>query len=110
MIYPYRCECGTSFDVVKAMADAAREEKCQCGKVAQRVFCAPLIGGAKVFNAEYYPSLGKVIHNKRELRTELDRRNLVEVGNDFKSGESMANHFEKARNEERERGWERLLP
>ena len=90
------------------MAQASEPETCQCGQTAQRVFCAPLIGGCKIFEAEYYHSLGKVIHNKRELNNEVAKRDLVPIGNDWGSGNKMVDHFETSREEDRQKKWDKI--
>jgi hypothetical protein len=91
------------------MAQASDPERCSCGELAQRVFCAPLISGTKAFEAEYYHSLGKVITNKRELNNELAKRDLVPIGNDWGSGNKMVDHADASREEAREKKWDKVL-
>ena len=91
------------------MAQASDPERCSCGEIAQRVFCAPLISGTKIFEAEYYHSLGKVITNKRQLNNELAKRDLIPIGNDYGSGEKMQQHFDASREEAREKKWDKAM-
>lgn len=91
------------------MSDATNPETCACGLIAKRVWCAPLISGTKIFEAEFYHSLGKVIHNKRELNNELSRRDLVPIGNDYGTGEKMQQEFDRNREEARERSWDKAM-
>ncbi len=90
------------------MALASDPERCACGEIAQRVFCAPLISGTKIFEAEFYHPFGKVIHNKRELNNEIAKRDLVPIGNDWGSGEKMQKHFDASREEAREKKWDKI--
>ncbi len=109
MIYQYFCgTCSQNFDVIKPMADSSREEKHTCGAIATRVYLPPQISVPK-FEADYYHSLGKVIHNKRELSNELAKRDLVPIGNDYGSGEKMQQSYDKARDEAREKKWDKAM-
>lgn len=63
-----------------------------------------LIGG-KVQNAEYNPGLGCVVKNKRHKNEILARKGLVEIGNDFSSGDRMQDSYEKKKKEELESKW-----
>lgn len=109
MIYPYGCSCGRKFDVTKSIHNATDPERCACGEIAQRIFVAPMISGSKIFEAEYYPALGKVITNKKELQNEMARRDIVQIGNDWGTGEKMQTHFDKQRQENREKAWDKAL-
>lgn len=62
--------------------------------------------GTKVQDAEYNPGLGRVIKNKRDLDWACKEKNVVEVGNDYKSGESMQTGFERDKQRAREKSWE----
>lgn len=109
MVYPYKCACGRQFDVTKSIHQASDPERCSCGEVASRVFCAPMITGTKVFTAEYYPALGKVIHNKKELNNEMARRDIVRVGNDWGTPDKMHKHFDQEREAKREKDWDKTV-
>ena len=86
----------------------ARVENCpDCTKVADRIPFPRktyLIGTA-VQNAEYNPGLGMVVNNKEHRSEIAKQRGLVEVGNDYGSGEANQQHFEKEREAKKEKGW-----
>lgn len=91
------------------MSESATKESCfKCGIDADRIFknIKISLSGTKVTHAEYNPAFGKVIRNERERRYEAEKRGLVEVGNDFKSGEAMRESFDKDRAVKREKSWE----
>lgn len=101
MVYSYECPaCSGEFDVVKSISEVDRAESCaKCNVTAKRIFKSANIrfSGTKVEHAEYNPAFGKVIRNKRERRYEAEKRGMVEVGNDFKSSDSMREHFDSER-------------
>jgi putative FmdB family regulatory protein len=102
LTYEYLCpKCDLRFDVIKTVSEMNREEPCgQCGAPAERQFTPRIhIHGAKVENAEYNPGLGCVVKNKRHREELCKRKGLVEIGNDFKSSESLQSTFEKERTE-----------
>lgn len=85
MIYEYSCDkCDKTVDVVKPMAESGTKEKCQdCGNVMSMVFSRKtLFIGTSVRDAEYYPSLGKVIKNDYARKEEIKKHGLIEVGNE----------------------------
>lgn len=104
--YLYKCSCGENFDVIKSMHDATRPENCpKCGEVGKRIFTAPMLNGTAVFMPQYVPSLGKSFNSKREMQYEVERRGLVEVGNDFGSGEKMQRSFDRERERVQDERW-----
>lgn len=110
MTYQYNCEkCQSTFDVIKSVKDIDVNEFCpKCENPATRQFVPSKVHftGTRVQHAEYNPGLGAVTKNK-EHRSELaKRKGLVEVGNDFKSGESMQTHFDTAREEKLKKRYE----
>jgi hypothetical protein len=107
-IYDYSCECGKTFEVAKAMAEATNVEHCSCGRIGQRIYFPPLIGGTKAFEADFYHPFGKVIHNKRELQYEADKKGFVAIGNDYGDGAKMQKEFDSSRERAREKAWEKL--
>jgi putative FmdB family regulatory protein len=112
MIYEYRCvPCGTRFDVIKSVAEIDRPEACEeCGGQAQRHFVPSVVyfSGTKVEDAEYNPALGCITKGKRHREEVAKRQGLVEVGNDFGSGESLQKHFESEHTRKREKAWEEV--
>lgn len=110
MTYEYKCiKCGKSFDVVKPVKDMDINEYCpSCDSPAERMFVPRNVffNGAKVEHAEYNPGLGCVVKNKAHKQDIMKRKGLSEVGNDFKSGEKMQAHFDKAREEKLNKRYE----
>lgn len=101
MTYQYECvKCGHNFDVIKSVKDIDVNEFCtRCESPAVRKFVPENIyfSGAKVTHAEFNPGLGCVVKNEAHKKDLLKRKGLVEVGNDFKSGESMQKDFDQKR-------------
>ena len=64
--------------------------------------------GTKVTSPEYNPGLGCVVKNKRHKDYLLKSKDLVEVGNDFGSGEKQQKEFEMKKAWEREKKWEQV--
>jgi len=96
--------------VVKPVAEIAKVELCECGTPADRSFFPTRIHitGAKVEHAEWNPGLGCVTKNKRDREEIAKRQGLVEVGNDYKSGESIQKTFDQAREEKKKKEWDAL--
>jgi Golgi nucleoside diphosphatase len=95
--------------VIKSVKDMEVNETCpKCGEFAVRQFVPSRlhITGAKVTHAEYNPGLGCVVKNKAHKADIMKAKGVVEVGNDFKSGESMNQHFDTARTEKMRKRWE----
>jgi putative FmdB family regulatory protein len=110
MTYEYNCpKCDHTFDVIKAARDMEVNEYCtRCDSPAIRNFVPSRVYFSKtsVQNAEYNPALGKVTKNAYH-RTELAKRmGLVEVGNDYKSGEKMQKEFDSARETKLKKRWD----
>lgn len=108
MIYPYHCDsCDRGFEVVKPAADSSRIEKCyDCMSDARRVWTVTLLSGTSVTHAEFNPAFGAVVKNKRHKEYLAAKKNMIEVGNDFNSGDSMQKHFDTERAVKKERMWE----
>lgn len=110
MTYQYYCEkCDRTFDVIKPVKDIDVNEFCpKCENPSERQFVPSKVyfSGTKVEHAEYNPALGAVTKNKEHRKELAKRKGLVEVGNDFKSGESMQQHFDKAREEKLKKRYE----
>lgn len=80
----------------------------RCDEPAERQF-APRrlhLSGTRVTHAEYNPAFGEVVKNKHHRQELAKRLGVVEVGNDFKSGEKMDKQFEKDRVAKLERRWD----
>jgi len=106
-IYPYKCVCGDTFDVVKTMSEATTPETCpQCGSVAARLFTRFFFNGAAVQHAEYNPAFGQVVNNKYHRSELAKRNNMVEIGNDYHSPDNIEKENAAKREEKRRRNWE----
>lgn len=111
MTYAYTCENGHDFDVIKSYRDMDVNEfcpKCEAPAIRQFVPSKLYISGAKVTHAEYNPGLGCVVKSKAHKQEILRQRGLVEVGNDFGSGEKMNKHFDSIREEKLKKRWEEV--
>lgn len=101
MTYVYDCpDCSHRFDVIKPARDMEKNETCpKCGEFALRRFVPEhvYISGAKVEHAEYNPALGCVTKNSKHRAELAKRKGLVEVGNDYGSGEAMQKNFDTER-------------
>lgn len=110
MTYEYKCvKCEKHFDVIKSVKDFDVNEFCpSCGAPGERQFVPHKVHftGTRVTHAEYNPGLGCVVKNKQHKEEICKRRGLVEVGNDFKTGDSMQKHFDGEREQRREKRWE----
>lgn len=96
--------------MVKPVAEIAKVERCECGTAAERSFVPSRIHihGAAVEHAEWNPGLGCVTKNKRDREEIAKRKGLVEVGNDYKSGDTIQKTFDTAREEKRKKDWDAL--
>lgn len=109
MIYDYFCpKCEKNKEITKSMHESKRIEYCvQCNSLLDRVYSSKIhFKGAKSNDAEYNPAFGKIIKNKRERQYEAEKRGWVEVGNDYKSGESMQKDFDAKRKQKNNKIWE----
>lgn len=113
MIYPYKCECGNDFEVIKKMSEIDRVERCQlCQRIAKRYIGLSHFNGASEWNSDAYrgfnPAFGKVVKGKthqRELLAQAkgEGREMIEVGNE--KPETIHKHFDKQREETRMKRW-----
>lgn len=112
MIYVYNCEpCKASYEVIKRASEIERPEPCpSCQGFGVREFVPRNLyfNKTQVTHAEYNPGLGCVVENAHHKSEILKQRGLVEVGNDYGSGEKQQATFEQARTEKREREWDAL--
>lgn len=111
MVYVYQCsKCGFSFDVTKSVKDMDVNEfcpKCDSPSIRQFVPSKIHLSGTRVTHAEYNPALGCVVKNKHHKEDICKRKGVIEIGNDFKSGESMQKHYGQAREEKINKRWEK---
>lgn len=101
MTYVYRCRpCKARFEVIKSYKDMERNENCpSCGEFAIRDFIPESIEftRTKVTHAEYNPGLGCVVKDAKHKDYLLKSKNLVEIGNDFGSGQKQQDKFDSDR-------------
>jgi hypothetical protein len=89
-----------------------RNETCpRCGEFSIRAFMPERVyfSGQKVEHAEYNPGLGCVVKNKSHKEDLLKRKGLVEVGNDFRSGDGMQTKFDKDREAKKQKRYDEAL-
>jgi putative FmdB family regulatory protein len=110
MVYAYQCvKCEHAFDVIKSVKDIDVTETCpRCGEFSERQFVPQRIhlSRTRVEHAEFNPGLGCVVKNKKHREELCREKGLIEIGNDFKSGDSINDHFDKAREEKLKKRWE----
>ena len=103
MTYAYLCEaCNRTFDIIKSVKDMDVNEFCpRCEEPGVKQFLPNRVylSGTKVQHSEYNPGLGAITKNRAHREELAKRKGLVEVGNDFKTGESMQTQFDQARAE-----------
>jgi putative FmdB family regulatory protein len=103
LTYVYDCpKCEHHFEVIKSHKDMERTEWCpKCEEPSVRAFMPERVyfSGQKVSHAEFNPGLGCVVKNEFHKKELLKQKGLVEVGNDYGSGDKMSDSFDKARAE-----------
>lgn len=114
-IYDWICpKCENAFSEVMSIRDYS------CDTTADCPSCGMICGkddrdfkkmrahfiGSKVTDAEYNPGLGCVVKSKAHKEELMKKKGVVEVGNDYGSAEKMDAHFQKRKEEEREKKWE----
>jgi putative FmdB family regulatory protein len=114
-VYDYLCgKCGSPFEEFRGIKAYDSDASANCPH------CSHLCGsgdrdfsrasysfiGTNVQNAEFNPGLGQVVKSAYHKKEILKEKGLVEVGNDFNSGEKMQTHFDKRKAEEREKRWQ----
>lgn len=111
MTYVYKCTgCNRRFEVVKSVKDMDVNEYCpKCDSPGEKAFMPEniYVSKAAVTHAEYNPGLGCVVKNDYHKSEILKKRDLVEVGNDFGSGEKMQKDFDTAREKKLADRWEK---
>ena len=107
--YDYRCQDCGPFEVIKSMNDATNPENCpDCGHLGERVFTRFYFSGAAVQNAEWNPAFGCWVKNKYHRSELAKKNNMVEVGNDFHTPDSVHKTMEKQKHDDWKRGWEKV--
>ena len=113
MIYPYKCQCGTEFEVIKKMSEIENVEHCpDCKSVAVRTIGLSHFGAVSAgdWNRQSFnPAFGQVVNSKAHQREILAKfkgqgKEFIEVGNE--KVESIHKHFEKQREETKKKRWD----
>jgi putative FmdB family regulatory protein len=112
LTYEFSCQkCELVFDRILTVDERNRPQSCpDCGAPADRNFTPSrvFLSGTKVEHAEYNPGLGCVVKNKRHREEICKRKGLIEVGNDFGSGDKMQAKYDADRAEKRKRSWDEV--
>jgi putative FmdB family regulatory protein len=106
--YPYRCiTCQHPFEIVKRVAEIDNPESCpECGNPADRYISRTHFYGAGDWDkAEWNPGLGCVTKGARHRKEMARQRGMEEVGNDYRSPDTLHVEKERSREEKRERAW-----
>lgn len=103
--YPYRCEHGHEFDVIKSVAEIDRPEVCHEGHPAERYIARTFIDStAGDWNrVEYSPALGQWTKGWKEARKIAKARGMEEVGTE--PVENLHKAAEKRQTEIRAQRW-----
>lgn len=117
-VYYFNCRsCQKAFHKILNVSDLPSDVDCtECNEVcafSDRIIPVTSIRkasnyatiGAKVEDAEWNYGLGTVTKSARHRAEVARRKGLVEVGNDFGSGEKMQKEFEKKKKEELDSNW-----
>lgn len=106
LIYPYRCQCGFHFDVIKPIADIDNPEHCpKCNELGERYISSSVFFcGEKVDHAEYNPALGCITKNSKHRKQLAKDRGLEEIGNE--SVQNIHKHFESQKERELSKTWD----
>lgn len=112
MVYSYKCsECGRNFEITKSLKDIDVNESCpKCEAPGIRAFAPSKIhlSKTKVTEAEFNPGLGHVVKSAFHRQELCKQLGVVEVGNDYGSGEKMQGAFDAARETKKNLEWEKL--
>lgn len=111
-VYDYYCtDCDSGFELIKSIKAHQDVEPCpKCQKLAKQDLsrCRFETIGASVKDAYKCPALGQVIKSDYQRSELAKQKGLVEVGNDFGSGEKMFDSFEKDRALKRKKAYDEL--
>lgn len=111
--YQYQCpKCDLEFEEIKGIKAHCADPSARCTRCehpcnsADRIISRPAaIIGASVSSPEFNPGLGQVVKDKRHKDYLMKQKGVVEVGNDFGSGEKQQKEFEQKKTEQLERNW-----
>lgn len=111
MTYEYHCQaCDQYFDVTKSHTHMRDPEDCShCGGADTKRLFYPRsveLSKTKVKHAEYNPGLGCVVKNERHKDYLMKSKDVVEVGNDWKTGQTMQKDYYESRETKRKRTWD----
>lgn len=104
--YPYKCEAGHDWDVIKRVAEMRDPENCpECGELGKRYISRTYFYGASDWdNAEYCPALGQNVRSNKHRQQLARERGLEEVGNE--NMDKIAKEYRRDVEKEKEKGYE----
>ncbi len=108
MIYVYKCtKCFKKHEVIKRVSEYKKDEHCPtCNSKSDMFYTPPNLTIDKTVPS-FNPALGKVIKNKRELKYEIDKNDLVEVGNE--KTQVIHKEMDKTKEHKKAVRWENAL-
>lgn len=92
-LYEYACrrlECGRRFDVFKRVAELDREERCQCGEIADRQIVKTLAVRG-MFEPYVSEASGRVITTPSQRRDDLARTGCIEYDPEMRKDVQRSN-------------------
>ena len=105
----YCATCKKNYEHIKSMSEYTGKETCPtCDKVGERLIGKIHLIGTKVEDAKFNEGLNCVVKSKKDRKEKAKRLNVEEVGNDFKSGESMDLDYTKKLDEKLKKSWENV--
>lgn len=105
--YLYECvSCRDRWDVIKPISQLDEPERCEkCDALGERKPVRVNFNGAADWNTQTWnPALGCYTKNTLHARKIAKDRGYEEIGNE--KPDTIHNHFEKQREETREKRWE----
>lgn len=110
--YDWLCEkCDLEFETVESIREYTGCKTCdQCGNPTRRIFknCSFHFTGTKIEDAEFNPGLGQITKSKRHREELAKKLNVVEIGNDHKSTDSLHSHFDSERARKIKKSWDEV--
>lgn len=78
-----------------------------CNTVGKRIYEPAYINkvSSGVFMPQYVPSLGKAFNSRYEMKEYVKSKGMVEIGNDYGSGENMQKEFDQGRERASDERW-----
>ncbi len=105
--YIFSCECGKVFDEVCLIADRKSEEKCSCGKMAQRDIGKEQLGGLRCGEVGFAKHISEsmAVHPSDIAKTIEEDRQMGSMASDYLADGRLAfSSHAQLRNYQRVRG------